>query len=242
MASCRSGPTLAHASANSARSTESCAFGARPHSTDTATSCTSSAGSARTARVSAASVADGSAVRVDSGLRLRMTEKTARPTPGNCGPTGSSADGRRSRTASSSSTSRLDRCRSSSTYASGTAGSMRSASAVSGVTRVRMTRYSRRRSSASSRFPGRNRRVRAAGGDGDSDTGWKVRGLLPEYRGLPLPGSNRSARSRGDGGHAARCAPVPQRARALDRSGQSPDPYARTGIRRPVASMHFVTS
>ena len=57
-------------------------------------------------------VADGSAVRVLSGFRLRMTENTARSPTGNSCPIGASAEGSSSRCASSSSTRRLDRCRS----------------------------------------------------------------------------------------------------------------------------------
>ena len=97
IASWRSGPTLAHASAKSAFTSESCDPGERPHSTVTGTSWMSSAGSRSSAAVICASVADGSAVRVLSGLRLRITENTARSPAGNSGPIGASAEGKPSR-------------------------------------------------------------------------------------------------------------------------------------------------
>jgi hypothetical protein len=115
IASWRSGPTLAQASANSAFNKSSCDPGERPHSTVTGTSWMSSAGSRRNAAVICESAADGSAVRVLSGLRLRITENTARSAAGNSGPTGASADGKPSAFVSCSSTRRLDRRRSWST-------------------------------------------------------------------------------------------------------------------------------
>ena len=83
-----------------------------PQSTVTGTSWMSSAGSRSSAAVICESATDGSAVRVLSGLRLRITENTARSAAGNSGPIGASAEGKPSRSASSSSTSRLDSRRS----------------------------------------------------------------------------------------------------------------------------------
>ena len=64
---------------------ESCDPGDRPQRTVTGISCTSSAGSRSSAAVICASVTDGSAVRVLSGFRLRITENTARSPSGNSG-------------------------------------------------------------------------------------------------------------------------------------------------------------
>ncbi len=108
----RSGPTLAHASAKSALTSESCDPGDRPQRIVTGSSCASSAGWRNSVAVICARVTEGSMVRVLSGFRLRTTENTARVLRGNSGPIGAKADGRPSRLVSSSSTSRLDRCRS----------------------------------------------------------------------------------------------------------------------------------